>query len=136
MQIKFTADTIKEVAREIWNKHSDKKIWTFDAPMGAGKTTFIKALCNDVLQSKDVVSSPTFAIINEYRSDISGKIYHMDWYRLEDEEEAVNAGVEDALQSGALCLVEWSERAPLLLPDDALHLRIDILSETEREIFL
>ena len=134
MNIDFTLDTIRDAAHKIWNEYSHKKIWAFDAAMGAGKTTFIKALCEDVLACEDITSSPTFAIINEYKSPIVGRIFHTDWYRLKDEEEAIQAGVEDALQSGCLCLVEWSERAPLLLPDDALFLKIEITGEQERRI--
>ncbi|HEY0297694.1 MAG TPA: tRNA (adenosine(37)-N6)-threonylcarbamoyltransferase complex ATPase subunit type 1 TsaE [Arachidicoccus sp.] len=135
MQIEFTIDTIKETAQKLWERYSNKKVWAFDAPMGAGKTTFIKTLCSAVLESKDIVASPTFAIINEYQSDVAGKIFHMDWYRLKGEEEAIEAGVEDALQSGALCLVEWPELAQLLLPEDALYLKIEILSQAQRRIY-
>lgn len=118
----------------MWDKYADKKIWAFDAVMGAGKTTFIKALCEDVLLCEDITSSPTFSIINEYKSPVAGKIFHMDWYRLKDEEEAIQSGVEDGLQSGDLCLVEWPERAPLLLPDDTLYIKIDVVSENGRKI--
>ncbi|MGF7232457.1 tRNA (adenosine(37)-N6)-threonylcarbamoyltransferase complex ATPase subunit type 1 TsaE [Arachidicoccus sp.] len=135
MSFTFTNQNIKEVAEKLWSIHSDKKIWAFYAPMGAGKTTFIKTLCEDVLQSKDIISSPTFAIINEYESVVEGKIFHMDWYRLEDEDEAIQTGVEEVLMSGHLCLVEWPEKAPMLLSEDTLFLEIDILSETERVIF-
>lgn len=134
MNIDFTIDTIQNVARTMWNRYAGKKIWAFDAAMGAGKTTFIKTLCEDVLLCEDITSSPTFSIINEYKSPVAGKIFHMDWYRLKDEEEAIQSGVEDALQSGALCLVEWPERAPLLLPDDTLYIKIDVLSESKRKI--
>lgn len=135
MQINFSLGNIKAVAEQLWQQYSNRKIWAFYAPMGAGKTTFIKALCNEVLQSPDVVSSPTFALINEYKSPLTGKIFHMDWYRLEDEDEAVQAGVEETLMSGNLCLVEWPERAPMLLPDETLFLVIEEISETERTIF-
>lgn len=134
MNIDFTIDTIQTAAHAVWDKYRDKKVWAFDAPMGAGKTTFIKTLCERVLACEDVISSPTFSIINEYKSPVAGKIFHMDWYRLRNEEEAIQSGVEDALQSGSLCLVEWPERAPLLLPDDALFIKIDVLSESKRKI--
>lgn len=135
MSLTFTQQNIQEVAEKLWATHSDKKIWAFYAPMGAGKTTFIKTLCNEILQSKDVISSPTFAIINEYESAVTDKIFHMDWYRLEDEDEAIQTGVEEVLMSGYLCLIEWPEKAPMLLPDDTLFLEIGILSDTERMIF-
>ncbi|AYD46165.1 MAG TPA: tRNA (adenosine(37)-N6)-threonylcarbamoyltransferase complex ATPase subunit type 1 TsaE [Arachidicoccus soli] len=135
MSFTFTQENIQEVAEKLWLTHSDKKIWAFYAPMGAGKTTFIKTLCNEVLKSKDIISSPTFAIINEYESTVADKIFHMDWYRLEDEDEAIQTGVEEVLMGGYLCLVEWPEKAPMLLPEDTLFLEIDILSESERMIF-
>lgn len=136
MQIEYTVDTIQKAAQSIWKKFSGKRIWAFDAPMGAGKTTFIKALCESVLQCDDVISSPTFSIINEYNSKVTGTVYHMDWYRLKDEEEAVQAGVEEALRSGNICLIEWPERALQLLPNDTLFLKINSKGEKERSIFI
>lgn len=134
MKIDFTIDTIQDAARAAWDKYCGKKIWVFDAPMGAGKTTFIKTLCEDILLCQDIPSSPTFSIINEYKSAIAGKVFHMDWYRLKDEEEAIQSGVEDALHHGDLCLVEWPERAPLLLPADVLYIKIEVLDENTRRI--
>ncbi|MDQ6815329.1 MAG: tRNA (adenosine(37)-N6)-threonylcarbamoyltransferase complex ATPase subunit type 1 TsaE, partial [Bacteroidota bacterium] len=101
--------------------------------MGAGKTTFIHALC-DHLGVTSAIGSPTYSIINEYKSEKIGEIYHMDWYRLKDEEEALQAGVEDYLFSGNFCLVEWPNRAPALLPEDCLHLLISTLDEETRQI--
>lgn len=135
MEITYELSQINKVAEHLWTLFSHKKVWAFYAPMGAGKTTLIKALCNHVLQSPDVVTSPTFAIINEYTSPIEDKIYHMDWYRLKDEEEAVSAGVEETLNSNRLCLVEWPEIAPMLLPPEALFLEIEPLAGAERKIF-
>jgi len=134
MKIDFTIDTLEDAAHAMWDKYRGKKTWAFDAPMGAGKTTFIKTLCERILACADITSSPTFSIINEYKSPVAGKIFHMDWYRLKDEEEAVQAGVEDALKNGDLCLIEWPERAPLLLPDNVLYIKIEILNENERKI--
>jgi len=119
----ISLETIQQQALQVWQMNSHHKIWAFHASMGSGKTTFIHALC-EVLGVKDAISSPTYAIINEYQSPIAGTIYHMDWYRLKDEEEAIQAGVEDALLSGNLCLVEWSEKAEGLLPDELLHIYI------------
>jgi len=103
--------------------------------MGAGKTTFIHALC-DYLSVTDAVSSPTFALINEYHFDQSGRdkvIYHMDWYRLRDTEEAINAGMEDALlQKDAYCLIEWPEKATELLPSNCLWIEIEVVDAEER----
>ena len=100
--------------------------------MGAGKTTFIQALCK-AKKVEDLVGSPTFSLINEYRFP-EGIIYHLDLYRLKDEEEAIRAGIEDCLYSGEICLVEWPERAPGIFPPDTLHLLIEELDEMKRKI--
>ena len=106
-------------------------MWAFHAAMGNGKTTFIHALC-DVLQVTDHVTSPTFAIINEYTSPVAGTIFHMDWYRIKDEREAIQSGCEDCIESGNLCLVEWPEKFPDLLPPEAFHLFLEMVSKNER----
>ena len=134
MNIKFTQSEITNAAQQLWEWGKTFSVWAFDAPMGAGKTTLIRALCTDVLQTTDAVSSPTFAIINEYKTKRAGTVYHMDWYRLQGEEEAIAAGVEDALQSGSLCLVEWAEVAPCLLPANTLHIQITIVDDTTRQL--
>ncbi len=133
MNITFTIDGITAAAQQLWHAGKAHKVWAFYGPMGAGKTTFIHALC-ETLQVKSAVSSPTFAIINEYNSPVAGPIYHMDWYRLKDEEEAIQAGVEDCLYSGNLCLVEWPEKATGLLPDDVLNITIEALDEETRAV--
>jgi len=104
--------------------------------MGSGKTTFIHALC-DVKGVKDVVGSPTFSIINEYVFEENGviqKIYHIDLYRLKDEEEALRAGVEDCLYSDHICFVEWPEKAEDILPEETVHVAIRIVDEQTRQI--
>lgn len=99
-------------------------VFAFDAPMGTGKTTFIKALVES-LGVTDVINSPTFSIINEYRSDDSGElIYHFDCYRLERLDDALNLGVEDYLMSGALCLIEWPDIIREVLPGDTVEVCI------------
>ncbi len=103
--------------------------------MGAGKTTFIHSLCT-ALQVTEAVSSPTFAIINEYYSPVAGIIYHMDWYRLKDEEEALQAGVEDCLYSGNYCFIEWPEKAEGILPADALQIHIEAIDEQTRRLMV
>ena len=133
MNIVFNLKEIKSVAEQFHLQFSNEKIFAFHGEMGAGKTTFIHALCK-ALGVKDAISSPTFAIINEYKSDSVGSIYHMDWYRLKDEEEAMNAGVEDPLNSGNVCLIEWPEKASGLLPENTLHVFIEAVNETERRI--
>lgn len=107
-------------------------IFAFDAPMGTGKTTFIKALVES-LGVTDIINSPTFSIINEYRSDDSGElIYHFDCYRLEKLDDALNLGVEDYLMSGALCLIEWPEVLREVLPGDTVEVSIREIEGGER----
>jgi len=89
----------------------------FKGSMGAGKTTFIKTICK-VLDIEDEVSSPTFSIVNEYHSPVKGAVFHFDFYRLEDEEEAYDLGYEEYLFSGQICLVEWPEKISNLLPQN------------------
>lgn len=130
----FSLGQIRQAAQLLWKEGKQKRVWAFHAPMGAGKTTFIHVLCEE-LGVKDAISSPTFAIVNEYQSPAAGTIFHMDWYRLKDEEEAVQAGIEDQLYSKALCLVEWPDKAIGLLPDDTLHICIEVLDENTRRIY-
>lgn len=134
MDAVFTLPQIRQVARALWKEGRHKTIWAFHAGMGTGKTTFIHALCEE-LGVHSAVSSPTFAIINEYTGGEAGTIYHMDWYRLKNEEEAMNAGVEDSLLSGYLCLIEWPENAPGLLDEDAWHIYMEILDAATRRLF-
>ena len=130
----YTLRQIRQVAKALWKEGRKYKVWAFYAAMGSGKTTFIHALCEE-LGVHSAISSPTFAIINEYASPSEGIIYHMDWYRLKDEEEAMNAGVEDCLQSKQLCFIEWPEKAAGLLPDDAFHINIELLNEHTRRLY-
>lgn len=136
MEWQFTLDQINEVAAACLQALKGKNVWAFHGQMGAGKTTFIHALC-EVLGVKAAVGSPTFAIINEYTYDCEGTpkaLFHMDLYRIRDEEEAVRTGVEDALYSGCLCLVEWPEKAPGLFPDDTVHLCIEATGTQTRRL--
>jgi len=110
-----------------------KTVLAFHGEMGAGKTTFIHALCG-VMGVKGAVSSPTFSIINQYTAAAGDTIYHMDLYRLKDANEAVNAGVEDCLYSQSICLVEWPEKAPGIFPDDTLHITIISTGTDTRKI--
>lgn len=132
-QFSFHLSEIKQTAAQVWKKYSQYKIWAFHAAMGSGKTTFIHALC-DVLQVTSAVGSPTFAIINEYTSPVAGTIFHMDWYRIKDETEAIQAGCEDCIESGNLCLIEWCEKFPGLLPPGCLHISIEVNNVQERSI--
>lgn len=133
MQREVTIQNIHAAAQEIWPTYKQYKVWAFHAAMGSGKTTFIHALC-DVLGVTDAVGSPTFSIINQYRLADGQTLYHLDLYRINDDEEAVQAGVEEVLYSGDYCMVEWPDKIPGLLPDDALQLHIEPLNETTRRI--
>ena len=133
MQQEFTTNTIHLAAKEVWQQLQQYKVWAFDAPMGSGKTTFIHALC-DVLEVKDAVGSPTFSIINQYQTKAGQTIYHLDLYRIKDEEEAIQAGVEDVLYSGELCLVEWPDKTPNLFPPDTIYLRLEVTGSDSRRL--
>lgn len=130
MQISFTLDTIHEAARKVWETVGDRKVLAFHGQMGAGKTTFVHALC-DVKEVTSTVGSPTFSIINEYGYP-GGQLYHIDLYRLKDEEEAIRAGVEDCLYSGNICLVEWPERAEGIFPENTLAVHISVTDPNTR----
>ncbi|MCY7423205.1 MAG: tRNA (adenosine(37)-N6)-threonylcarbamoyltransferase complex ATPase subunit type 1 TsaE [Chitinophagaceae bacterium] len=134
MQFNFSLHTINAIARQVWNTGKDCRVWALHGEMGTGKTTFIHSLCQEVLQVTSAIGSPTYSIINEYTSPLTGSIFHMDWYRLSGEEEALQAGVEDALYSNQLCLVEWPDRAANLLPPNTLHIYLELLSQTERSL--
>ena len=120
MEIKITSlDNINEAAREFVAAMGDNTVFAFYGKMGAGKTTFIKAVC-ECLGVTDVINSPTFAIVNEYRSDSGELIYHFDFYRIKKLEEVYDMGYEDYFYSGALCFIEWPELVEELLPTDAV----------------
>ncbi|MFA4180394.1 tRNA (adenosine(37)-N6)-threonylcarbamoyltransferase complex ATPase subunit type 1 TsaE [Xylanibacter rodentium] len=125
MEIRIDSlDNIREAARRFVNAIGDSTVIAFYGKMGAGKTTFIKAVCEE-LGVDDVITSPTFAIVNEYRSDATGElIYHFDFYRIKKLDEVYDMGYEDYFYSGALCLIEWPELVEELLPGDALKVTI------------
>lgn len=136
MEWEFSLDNIAAVAKSFWETVTGHSVIAFHGPMGSGKTTFIHALC-DVKAVKDVVGSPTFSIINEYfflENGVAKKIYHIDLYRLADEEEAMQAGVEDCLYSDHICLVEWPEKAPRIFPDDTVHTYIEVVNTQTRKL--
>lgn len=117
-------DTIREAAKAFIAQMDDRTVFAFHGKMGAGKTTFIKAICEE-LGVEDVINSPTFAIINEYRSATTGElIYHFDFYRIAKLEEAEDIGTEDYFYSGALCFIEWPEKITDLLPGDVVDVTL------------
>jgi len=132
VDIIYELNDIRDVATNFWGSIGDKKVIAFHGKMGAGKTTFIHALC-EAKGVKDVVGSPTFSIINEY-SFPGGMIFHIDLYRLKDEEEAIRAGVEDCLYSDHVCFVEWPEKAPGIFPPGTVHVFIDVINSDSRHL--
>ena len=134
MDMLYTLAEIDDVAQSLMKKFGSKSVWAFHAPMGAGKTTLITALCQ-ILGVQDRVNSPTFAIMNEYQG-LGKVIYHMDWYRLENDGEARRAGVEMAMEDSDFCFIEWPEKAINLIPAEALHIEIEILGPEHRRIFI
>ena len=127
-------DQIQEAARQFVDAMGDNTVFAFYGKMGAGKTTFIKAVC-EVLGVSDVITSPTFAIVNEYRSDLAGElIYHFDFYRIKKLEEVYDMGYEDYFYSGALCFIEWPELIEELLPGNAVNVYIEEKEDGTRTV--
>ena len=108
-------------------------IWLFVGDMGAGKTTLIKAICQN-LGSSDTISSPTFSLVNEYRSKSNQPIYHFDVYRLNDQEEALDFGIQEYFESGHLCLIEWPSKIEDYIPEEFAMLKITNTGDQTRKI--
>ena len=125
---------LDHAAKLLLKSFPDDRVFLFYGNMGAGKTTFIKAIC-EVLEVQDNTSSPTFSIVNEYKSS-KGPIFHFDFYRIKEEEEAYDFGYEDYFYSGNYCFVEWPNKIPNLLPEDAKTIEIEITSATSRKIII
>lgn len=133
MEVNFKLEKIQDAALKLLSTAGSHKVIALHGEMGAGKTTFIHALC-EAMGVKDVVTSPTFSIINQYKTIKGETIYHIDLYRIKDEQEAANAGVEDCLYSGDICLVEWPEKAPGIFPEDTLHITISSVDDYTRKL--
>ncbi len=125
-------ENIREAAKRFVNGIGDSKVFAFYGKMGAGKTTFIKAVCEE-LGVEDVITSPTFAIINEYTAS-DGVVYHFDFYRIKKLEEVYDMGYEDYFYSGALCFIEWPELIEEVLPEDAVKVTITEQADGSRTI--
>ena len=117
-------ESIREAAREFISHIGDHRVFAFYGKMGAGKTTFVKAVCED-LGVDDVITSPTFAIVNEYTGKSGDPIFHFDFYRIKKLEEVYDMGYEEYFYSGALCFIEWPELIEELLPEDAVRVSIE-----------
>ena len=129
----YTLEQTDQIAAQLVQQYASKPVWVFQAPMGAGKTTLIAAI-GSALGIQQAMSSPTFSIMNEY--EVKGKlIYHMDWYRLENEAEARQAGVEAAMDEADMSLVEWPEKAPNLVPEQAVVFNIEFIDPNQRRIY-
>lgn len=131
--IKFPLEQIDEAAKQFLQIAGNNKIVAFYGPMGAGKTTFIKAIC-DSFGVLDMVNSPTFAIVNEYETAEGDKIFHFDFYRLKSAREAFDIGINEYFDSGCLCLMEWPEIIEEILPDNCLKVTISECSDGTREL--
>ena len=138
MEWTFTIEELPEVAQSFWAAYEAQQVFTLEGAMGAGKTTFVKALCA-AKGVEDTTASPTFSIINQYayrtNEGATRNIYHLDLYRLRDEEEAIGAGVEDTIyQDGAICFVEWPDIIENLLPEDTIRLQLTVLPDQRRQL--
>ena len=129
-----TTDELDNAAKKFVGEMGDNTVFAFYGTMGAGKTTFIKALCKE-LGVDDEVNSPTFAIVNEYRSATTAElIYHFDFYRIRKIEEVYDMGYEDYFYSGAICLIEWPELAESVLPEDTVRVKVEVKDDGSREL--
>lgn len=126
---------ISLAAKEFISVVGDKRVFSFDGKMGAGKTTFIKAICKE-LQVQDNVCSPTFAICNVYFSETEGEVYHFDFYRLDSEEQALDIGVEENFYSGQWCFIEWGDNVKNLIPEECTYVRIEEIEDKQRRIIV
>ena len=126
-------DELDKVAEAVVESLNGRTVVALDAPMGAGKTTLVSQIAK-YLGSEDDVTSPTFAIVNQYEGRRT--IYHFDMYRIDKIEEALDFGSEEYLSSGELCLVEWPEKIEALLPEDTMVVKIEILSDTARRFII
>jgi tRNA threonylcarbamoyladenosine biosynthesis protein TsaE len=131
--IVFSQNEISEVARKLINAGSGLSVWALHGEMGAGKTTLVKALVV-AMGMHETTASPTFSIVNEYRDANNKPIYHFDFYRIKNESEAFDIGTEEYFDSGNLCLVEWPEKIPSLLPLSHFEIQLEIIDEQTRLI--
>lgn len=122
-----------KAAKKLVNKFPDHRVFAFYGKMGAGKTTFIQAVCRE-LGTPDNVTSPTFALINEYKTETGDSVFHFDFYRIKNLEEAYDLGYEDYFYSGSYCLIEWPEKIETLLPQNYVEVKIEVQENGYRYI--
>ncbi len=127
-------DDLSRAAREFLKEIGDNRIIAFFAPMGAGKTTFTTAVCGALGVREDAVSSPTFAIVNEYKTGSGEPMYHFDFYRVTKIAEALDIGFYDYIDSGCLCVIEWPENIEEILPEETLRISIKVNPDESREV--
>jgi tRNA threonylcarbamoyladenosine biosynthesis protein TsaE len=125
--------SLGKTARKLINQFPGQRVFAFYGKMGAGKTTFIQSVCKE-LETPDNVTSPTFAIINEYKTETGDSIFHFDFYRIKDLEEAFDLGYEDYFYSGNYCLIEWPEKIEALLPQNVVEVKIEVQENGDRHI--
>ena len=133
--ISYKLQELDETVKQVFEKYKHYKVWLLNGDMGAGKTTFVNALCA-YFEVNEPTSSPTFSIVNEYTSQKVGEIYHFDCYRIKDDFEALDIGVEDYLYSGNYCFIEWPEKIQNLLPDQCLEIEILVKDNYLRELVI
>ena len=133
MEIVYDLDNIEHAAKEFLEVTRNYKVLAFSGDLGAGKTTFISSLCK-LLNVSETISSPTYSIIQEYATQKDEVIFHIDLYRIKNEREAMDAGIEDCINSNEICMVEWPERALNIFPQNTVFANFEILSENQRKL--
>lgn len=135
MEIVFGYDEIETAAKKFLQIARGHKVFAFSGDLGAGKTTFIKALCKEMVVN-ETVTSPTYSIIQEYNTKDGNIIYHIDLYRIKNKEEAMDAGIEDCLYSNEICMVEWPEKAAKIFPKETVYGKFEIIEGDKRKLMV
>lgn len=129
----YNKEDLGQISNQVIKAAYGRNIWIFEGEMGAGKTTLIKAICKE-LGVFGHIQSPTFSIVNQYLSSAGETIYHFDFYRLKNETEALDFGIEEYFDSGNICMLEWAEKVESLLPDNCFKIKISLTDNLERNI--
>lgn len=135
IELEYDLSEIRTVAEQFLDMTKEYKVFAFSGELGAGKTTFISAVCK-ALDVAEIVSSPTFSIVQEYKSQGGNDIFHLDLYRIKDEEDAVHSGLEEYLRGDHYCFVEWPENAPGIFPSDTVSVSIDLINPSKRKMMI